>query len=496
MSGAAGTAPNEGISGAAGADDRELRGGSAWRERRGPYGAAHYDAVIVGASLAGCATAIGLGRAGARVALIEQRREAGAFKRVCSHYIQSSAVPALERLGLLEQMLAAGAVRSRIRMWTRWGWIEPARESAVPSGVNLRRELLDPMIREVAAGTEGVDLVLGLGAEELLYDTGRDGSGSVCGVRARARDGARLTFEAQLVVGADGRGSRTARLAGVPAKRVAHRRFAYGAYFAGPPPDGAPDSSFWLLDPHMAAAFPTDGGLTFYAVMPTMEMLPQFRADPEGSLRAFVASLPDAPPIERCGVVETGDEQRVQGKIDMTNVAHAPTAPGLALVGDAALAIDPLWGVGCGWALQSAEWLAESVGPALGGAERLERALRRYRRRHARRLRGHVAMIHGYTGGRPLSLGERFTFSAAAGDERVARVMEAYGSRNVGPARMLARAVPLAARAHVRGAAAALGWPGGGSAGGAPARGAAATRPPHFSPPLRATVRRPGAGGR
>jgi flavin-dependent dehydrogenase len=39
--------------------------------------------------------------------------------------------------------------------------------------------------------------------------------------------------------------------------------------------------------------------------------------------------------------------------------------PDLALVGDAALAADPLPGVGCGWAYQSAEWLAEAVGNLL-----------------------------------------------------------------------------------------------------------------------------------
>jgi 2-polyprenyl-6-methoxyphenol hydroxylase-like FAD-dependent oxidoreductase len=39
-----------------------------------------YDAVIVGASLAGCTTAIALGRAGARVALVEKRPDPAAFK--------------------------------------------------------------------------------------------------------------------------------------------------------------------------------------------------------------------------------------------------------------------------------------------------------------------------------------------------------------------------------------------------------------------------------
>src|SRR3954471_8506155 len=83
-----------------------------------------YDAVVVGASLAGCSTAMLLARRGARVALVERSPDPEAFKRVCGHFIQSSAVPTLERLGLLDRMEEAGAARSRIRLWTRWGLME------------------------------------------------------------------------------------------------------------------------------------------------------------------------------------------------------------------------------------------------------------------------------------------------------------------------------------------------------------------------------------
>jgi 2-polyprenyl-6-methoxyphenol hydroxylase-like FAD-dependent oxidoreductase len=406
-----------------------------------------YDVAIVGASLAGCASAIMLARGGARVALVEQRPDPAAYKRICSHYIQASAVATLERLGLLEPMLAAGALRSRPRIHTPWGWIGSPERSSVPSGVNLRREIFDPLIRRTAADTDGVDLIPGHTVTELL----RDGA-TVRGVSARGADGRTLTLRAPLVVGADGRGSRVAKLAGVPTKTVRHGRFAYGGYFEGPAPAHYPDAALWLLDPHMAAAFPTDAGLTFYAVMPTKDLLEDFRADPERALVELIASVPDAPPIRASRLV-----QPVQGKLDMTNVAHAATAPGLALVGDAALAIDPLWGVGCGWALQSAEWLADSVGEALAepadareGA--LAHGLKRYRRRHARRLRGHAAMIYDYAGGRKLNPGERFMFSAAAsGDERLGRTFEAYGSRSIGPARMFASGLPRAALVHARG---------------------------------------------
>jgi 2-polyprenyl-6-methoxyphenol hydroxylase-like FAD-dependent oxidoreductase len=401
---------------------------------------ADYDVAIVGASLAGCSAAILLARSGARVALIEKSPDAQAFKRICSHYIQSSGVPPLERLGLLERMMQAGAVRSRACAWTRWGWIDPPADSTLPSGVNLRRERLDPLIREMAAETTGVDLILGHSVQELVQEGER-----VCGCRARDPHGQTLELRARLVVGADGRGSRVAKLAGVDTKSSPHGRFAYGGYFEGPAPARFPNSALWLLDPDMAGAFPTDNGQTFYAVMPAKERLPEFREDPAAALQRFVAGIPDAPPIAESRLVG-----EITGKIDMTNVVNTPTAPGLALVGDAASAVDPLWGVGCGFALQSSEWLADSVAPALGGVESLEKGLQRYRRRHARGLKGHTREILGYATGRKINAGERLFFSAASYDERTGRVFEAFGSRNVGPGRMLATGIPLAVLASAR----------------------------------------------
>jgi 2-polyprenyl-6-methoxyphenol hydroxylase-like FAD-dependent oxidoreductase len=400
----------------------------------------NYDAVVVGASLAGCATAILLALDGARVALVEKSPDPQAFKRICTHYIQSSAVPTLERLGLLEPMMRAGALRAHARMWTRWGWIAPPADSNSPAGVNLRREKLDPLIREMAAGTPGVELMLGYTVGELLRDGER-----IAGVRAQDSHQNTVELRARLVVGADGRDSKVAKLSGVPTKTAPHGRIAYGGYYEGPAPVTAPDAALWLLDPDMAAAFPTDGGLVFYATMPSKERLPEFRADPQAALEKLVASIPEAPPIAQSHLVG-----QVQGKIDMTNVLHRPTAPGLALVGDAAGALDPLFGVGCGFALQTSEWLADSVSPALRGSESLEKGLTRYRRRHARGLGGHTRMILDYATGRKLNGGERMLFAAAASDERTARVFEAFGSRNIGPLRMFATGMPLAMLATAR----------------------------------------------
>jgi 2-polyprenyl-6-methoxyphenol hydroxylase-like FAD-dependent oxidoreductase len=401
-----------------------------------------YDAVVVGASLAGSSTAILLARAGARVALVEQRPDAGAFKRVCSHYIQSSAIAPIERLGLLEPMMAAGAVRSRPRIYVTAaaGWIEADDSSPWPAGINLRRELLDPLLRALAAETPGVDLLLGRTVRELRRDGER-----VSGLLARAQDGSDLELRCKLVIGADGRGSSVAKLAGVRERRSRNGRFAYGGYYEGPPPEDAPTASLWFLDPDMAAAFPTDGDLTFYAAMPSRKRLDAFRGDPAEGLVRLVSKVPDAPPIAQSRLVG-----QVQGKLDMTNVWHAPTAPGLALVGDAVLAADPLWGVGCGWAFQSAEWLADSVAGALRGAEPLERGLARYRRRHSRGLKGHTFLMNDYSTGRRMNPMERKLFSTATHNKRLAHVMEGYGTRNIGPARMFASALPIVAQDAAR----------------------------------------------
>jgi 2-polyprenyl-6-methoxyphenol hydroxylase-like FAD-dependent oxidoreductase len=401
---------------------------------------ADYDVAIVGASLAGCSAAIMLARSGARIALIEKSPDPRAFKRVCSHYIQSSGVRPLERMGLIEPMMQAGAIRSRACAWTRWGWVDPPATSTLPVGINLRRERLDPLIRETAAETPGVDLILGHTVGELLSDGER-----VCGCSARDTHGQTLQLRARLVVGADGRGSRVAKLAQVDTKTSPHGRFAYGGYFDGPMPERYPNSALWLLDPDMVGAFPTDNGQVFYAVMPASERLPEFREDPAAALQRFVAAIPDAPPIAESQLVG-----EVVGKIDMTNVINTPTAPGLALVGDAASAVDPLWGVGCGFALQSSEWLADSVASALSGAESLDQGLKRYRRRHARGLKGHTREILDYATGRKINAGEKLFFSAASYDKRTAKVFEAFGSRNIGPGRMLSTGIPLAVLATAR----------------------------------------------
>lgn len=400
---------------------------------------AEYDVAIVGASLAGCTAAILLSRAGARVALIEKSPDPEAFKRICSHLIQASAVPTIERLGLYEPMLEAGALRSRLHSRTPWGWIEPT-ESRQAYCLNLSRTLLDPMLREAAAAEPGVELMLGQSAERLLADGGAFG-----GVATRDREGNEREIVARLVVGADGRDSRVAALAHVKDRTLPHSRLAYGGYFEGPKPRFWPDGAIWFLDPDMAAAFPTNGGQIFYIAMTHKDRAPEFKADPERALVEHVAGVPEPPPIRESKCVAP-----VIGKIEMPNRVRGPIAPGLALIGDAALATDPLFGVGCGFAFQSGEWLADSVSPALREVESLDHCLRRYRKRHRHQLGMHARLIHDYATGRKFDPVERLMMRTAIRDPQAAALFEAVGTRRATPPQMLLPMAKRLAIANVR----------------------------------------------
>src|SRR5206468_5006107 len=103
--------------------------------------------------------------------------------------------------------------------------------------------------------------------------------------------------------------------------------------------------------------------------------------------------------------------------------------PGIAFVGDAALATDPSFGVGCGWAFQSAEWLADHTAAALLDGDDLDRALERYRRAFRRHVGLEHWLIADMATGRKLRLNERMMFRAASRDDVVARAVEAVASR-------------------------------------------------------------------
>jgi 2-polyprenyl-6-methoxyphenol hydroxylase-like FAD-dependent oxidoreductase len=379
-----------------------------------------YDVVVVGGSLAGCAAARLLALRGARVAVVEKRPELDAYKVICTHNIQASAVPAMERLGIVPAIHDAGAVFAQIDIWTRYGWIRPPDRGR--RNVNLRRSVLDPIVRRQAIETPGVDYLPGLTA------VGLEGDEQVEGVRVSGHEDKERSLKARLVVAADGRGSQVARMAGVPARVRPHGRFCYFSYFRNVPLPDRRRALVWFGDPDMAYINPNEEGVSNVCVVPAKRRLGEFRGDPESAVRAHFRGLADAPNLD-----DARPLAKWFGKLEMPSTVRPAAARGMAFVGDAAQASDPIFGVGCGWAFQSADWLDEEVGPALHGSDReLNRALGAYARRHRRELRAHHWFISDYSSGRRFSPLDKLVYSTAARDAELAGRVEDFATRSIG----------------------------------------------------------------
>ena len=212
----------------------------------------------------------------------------------------------------------------------------------------------------------------------------------------------------------------------------------------------------WFLGRDVGIATPTDGGLMLYVAFPGSERATEFKADIEGELRAFVGALPDAPPIAESRL------RRAAGRQARPHERVAARPPAMRSRWSAT----PRWPptrsapIGCGWAVQSAEWLAEAVSPALHGERTLPGALRAYRRRHRRELLGHSLMAaDAASRARPMAPPQRLLFAAAVHDASPRGASRSFAGARDPPAHAAvaarARSRRARGRAHARPAAAA-----------------------------------------
>jgi 2-polyprenyl-6-methoxyphenol hydroxylase-like FAD-dependent oxidoreductase len=203
----------------------------------------------------------------------------------------------------------------------------------------------------------------------------------------------------------------------------------------------------WLLGRDILYCFPTDDGLTIAAAFLHKDRLPEFRAGKEEAFLAAFDGLDRGPDLRGATRVSP-----MIGKLDVPNVRRPAGRPGVAFVGDAAQASDPVWGVGVGFALQSAAWLADELaGPLTAGTDP-DPALERYRRVHRRQLALHHLQMSDFAGGRELNRFERAMHRAATRDPQTATMMAEVAARAepldqiMRPRRMARAAVMAVAR--------------------------------------------------
>jgi flavin-dependent dehydrogenase len=345
-----------------------------------------YDVVIVGARCAGAPLAALLAQRGLRVALLE--RASFPSDTLSSHLFEVDALAFLDRLGLTERLRATGApvvdhTDTRVEDLS----IDiplPQRPGDVGGMMSVRRFRLDPLLAD-AAQEAGAELHTGAEVSGLLREHDR-----VVGVGLR--DGRAL--RARLVVGADGRHSTVAKLAGARRYNVTpNRRLLYWGFFENADPGPRPTFLSHRWDDRFILALPSDSGLYQVLLWPEKPELGAFRADAQAALLAH-ARLCEPLADALAGARQVG---KTLGAVSWEGFFREAAGPGWVLTGDAGHFKSPSPGRGIGDAFIQGDRLAATIAEAWPGADgALDVALRRWGRWRDREFAEHYWLAYDF----------------------------------------------------------------------------------------------------
>jgi flavin-dependent dehydrogenase len=324
----------------------------------GPPGA-RYDVIIVGARVAGAATALVAARAGLRV-LVLDRGDPGT-DTLSTHALTRAGVLQLLRLGVLEDLIRQGTPairRTTFHYLDETEAVEIRPQAGVDALYAPRRTVLDPVLAEAAAAA-GAEVRHGCRVTALL---GGDG-GRIEGVRFRdGRHGTDHEARSAITVGADGIRSIVAREVQAAAYWSQPQAGAMlYAHFVDPGVDGY---HWWYRPNATAGVIPTnDGQVCVWVGTPAQRFMDELRGDPAA---AFTRLLAEAAP--EFGVVfdPSNAEGRVFGYPGEPGYMRTSWGSGWALVGDAGYFKDPLTAHGITDALRDAESLAKAIVATVG----------------------------------------------------------------------------------------------------------------------------------
>jgi flavin-dependent dehydrogenase len=330
---------------------------------------ATYDAIVVGARVAGAATAMLLARAGAQVLLLD--RCGYGTDTVSTHALMRGGVLQLSRWGLLDRVVAAGTPPVR-RTVVRYGAVEEVVDIRPAPHVDAlyapRRTLLDRLLVD-AAIEAGVDVRF----ETTLTGLRRTADGRVVGIEARDAHGRPVRARAPITIGADGVRSTVARQVGaLTYDQAQHSSAMVVGYLGGVEADGYQ----WLYAPGASAGIiPTNGDeVCVWVGTPSTTFATQRRRPDHGFHEVLRAVAPDW--ADRVAAGERHGP--IRAFAGLRGFVRQPWGRGWALVGDASHFKDPLTAHGMTDALRDAELLARAVLDVARGGASEEQALAAY----------------------------------------------------------------------------------------------------------------------
>jgi squalene monooxygenase len=357
-----------------------------------------YDVVIVGAGLAGCATARALVLADPtkrrKILVIDRYKDV--HPRFSGELIHPRGAQILDDLGLFAGLRAAGGIEvggfavfeHADAPFVDLAYADVPRER--PRGLSIHHKdlvrTLRRQLREDPRGTQ-VDLLEGWAVEDLRREGER-----IAGVVLEGKDGRRHEIAADLVIAADGKGSTVRKLAGISDDGRETIGFTAGLELrnATLPRPGYAHVFLGAWGPVLAYPIlrEPDGTIRTRITIDLPRELPvKGAALKQHVLRAYVPFVPAPLSAEIAAAIA-----EVRGPLEMAPTVNlpAPSAalPGLALVGDAAGCSHPITASGMTMGLRDAETLglqARRRADAPAGEPWLDaESLRRYRAEHDR----------------------------------------------------------------------------------------------------------------
>jgi menaquinone-9 beta-reductase len=315
-----------------------------------------FDTIVVGARCAGASLAIHLARAGQRVLLLDAAR-LPSDQPMSTHFVAPIGVEWLDELGVGAEVRRMSPPSKVVRL-DLGGTVLDVVFARDRAGHCLRRLPLDRLLQEAAVGA-GAVLRDRTKVSRLVREDGR-----VVGVEAES-EGARATYRASLVVGADGRHSTVAQLTG--AKEYLgydNPRFGYWAYWPARP-RWRDDPGLKAFDAYISFApdkivrfiFQTDDDLLCIGATPLMAELPSWKGRHE---EKYLEALRACPVTARL-VEGNHRDGKLLGLLSARYFFREATGPGFALVGDAGLHKDPTPGFGITDALRDARNLGRAI---------------------------------------------------------------------------------------------------------------------------------------
>jgi 2-polyprenyl-6-methoxyphenol hydroxylase-like FAD-dependent oxidoreductase len=327
-----------------------------------------YDAIVVGARVAGSPTAMLLARKGYDVLLVD--RASFPSDTISTHLIHPPGINALQRWGLLDKIVASGCpaidtYAFDFGPFTLSGAPDP--DGTVAHGP--RRTVLDKVLLDAAAEA-GAEVREGFSVESMVYEHDH-----VVGVRGHGKGATAVTERARVVIGADGRHSLVAQAVN-PSQyhEMPPLLAAYYAYWSGLPMQGRFET--YIRPNRGMAAFPTNDDLTVVIAGWPYAEFEANKKDIEGNLFKTYDLAPAFAERLRAAARET----RFVGTA-VPNFFRKPYGPGWALVGDAGYNKDFITAQGIHDAFRDAELCVTALDEAFGGTRSFDAAMADYQSR-------------------------------------------------------------------------------------------------------------------